>query len=244
MRNIFLYECKRLLWNKFFFGLLLVLLFYGWQVLTGATILGVSHTAPFSPWSFGDYLSRMLPLLWIGSLFFLTFFTSGKARRAAVLTDAAPMEPGRYALARCAAALAGAVLLAVACLGEAALFYGGYFQWYGWGSLLLPALVTLAPPLVFALGSGWLLGRLRPWLVYVWMLVPLVLLALPLPGALSVWNGSFFTRYPLTLGTLDPAFQLPPAVWGAQGALLAAGAALLALRPGGGRKTRRADKTA
>ena len=76
------------------------------------------------------------------------------------------------------------------------------------------------------------------------MLVPLVLLALPLPGALSVWNGSFFTRYPLTLGTLDPAFQLPPAVWGPQCALLAAGAVLLALRPGGGRKTRRADKTA
>ena len=74
MRKIFLYECKRLLWNKFFAGLVLVLLFYGWQVLRRVTILGVSHTAPFSPWSFGDFLSRMLPLLWIGALFFLTFF--------------------------------------------------------------------------------------------------------------------------------------------------------------------------
>ena len=79
MRKIFLYECKRLLWNKFFAGLVLVLLFYGWQVLRRVTILGVSHTAPFSPWSFGDFLSRMLPLLWIGALFFLTFFTSEKA---------------------------------------------------------------------------------------------------------------------------------------------------------------------
>ena len=79
MIKIFQYECKRLLWNKFFFGLLLILLFYGWQVLNSVTILGVSHTAPFSPWSFGDYLSRMIPLLWIGALFFLTFFTSGKA---------------------------------------------------------------------------------------------------------------------------------------------------------------------
>ena len=105
MRKIFLYECKRLLWNKFFAGLVLVLLFYGWQVLRRVTILGVSHTAPFSPWSFGDFLSRMLPLLWIGALFFLTFFTSEKARRAAVLTDAAPLPPRRYALARCAAAL-------------------------------------------------------------------------------------------------------------------------------------------
>ena len=57
MRKIFGYECRRLLWNKFFLGLLLVILFYGWQVLNGVTVLGVSHTAPFSPWSFGDYLS-------------------------------------------------------------------------------------------------------------------------------------------------------------------------------------------
>ena len=77
MRKIFRYECRRLLLNKFFAGLVLVLLAYGAMVLESATILGVSHTAPFSPWSFGDYLSRMLPLLWVGASFFLTFFTSG-----------------------------------------------------------------------------------------------------------------------------------------------------------------------
>ena len=63
MFRIFGYECRRLLWNKFFIGLALLLLFYGWRVLSDITILGVSHTPPFSPWSFGDYLSRMLPLL-------------------------------------------------------------------------------------------------------------------------------------------------------------------------------------
>ena len=239
MGKIFRYECKRLLWNKFFAGLLLVLLFYGWQVLTGATILGVSHTAPFSPWSFGDYLSRMVPLLWIGSLFFLTFFTSGKARRAAVLTVAAPMEPRRYALVRCAAALAGTALLALAVLTEAAVFYGWYFGWHSWGELVLPALLALVPPLVFALGSGWLLGRLRPWLVYVWMLMPLALLALPLPDALSVWNGRFFTEFPLALGTLDPDFVLPASVLTVQVLLLAAGLLLLWRRPGLARTPRR-----
>lgn len=33
MRKVMRYECKRLLWNRFFVGLVLVLLFYGWQVL-------------------------------------------------------------------------------------------------------------------------------------------------------------------------------------------------------------------
>jgi len=227
--KIFRYECKRLLWNKFFAGLLLVLLFYGWQVLTGATILGVSHTAPFSPWSFGDYLSRMVPLLWIGSLFFLTFFTSGKARRAAVLTDAAPMESRRYALVRCAAALAGTALLALAVLTEAAVFYGWYFGWHSWGELVLPALLALVPPLVFALGSGWRLGEVRPWLLYVWMAFPFVLSALPLPQALGLWDGSFFAGYPLTLDALDPAFSMPASAWLAQGLTLALGLLLLAL---------------
>ena len=53
-------------------------------------------------------------------------------------------------------------------------------------------------------GSGWLLGMLRPWLLYVWMLVSPVCLALPLPESLGLWNGRLFAQYPLTLGTLDP----------------------------------------
>ena len=232
MIKIFLYECKRLIFNKFFCGILFVLLFYGWQVLSNATILGVSHTAPFSAWSFGDYLSRMLPLLWIGVLFFRTFFTSAKARRAAVLTDATQTSPRRYALARCSAALMGTVLLTLACLVEAAVFYGRYFGWYAWGELLVPTIVTLIPALVFALGSGWLLGRIRPWLIYVWMAVPFACMALPLPKTLSLWNGSFFTNYPLTLGILDPAFSLPVSVVLAQCGLLLCGIALLVYRSG------------
>ena len=231
MIKIFRCECRRLLCNKFFIGLLAVLLFYAGQVFYAVALPGVAHTAPFSPWSFGAYLGRLLPLVWVGALFFLTFFTSARERRAAVLTDAALMEPRRYALARCGAALAGTALLALAALAEAAVFYGWYFGWYGWIELIAPALVTLFPPLAFALGSGWLLGRVRPWLLYVWMPLPFALALLPLPEALELWNGSFFTQYPLTLGTLDPAFSLPAAVLLVQCALLAAGIVLLALPP-------------
>ena len=174
----------------------------------------------------------MLPLLWIGALFFLTFFTSAKARRAAVLTDATQTSPRRYALTRCGAALTGTVLLALACLVEAVVFYGRYFGWYAWGQLLVPALVTLIPALAFALGSGWLLGRIRPWLVYVWMIVPFVCMTLPLPEALGLWNGSFFANYPLTLGTLDPAFSLPVSVVLAQCAILICGILLLGCHTG------------
>ena len=41
MGKIFRYECRRLLWNKFFIGLAVVLLLYGALVLHAVTILGV-----------------------------------------------------------------------------------------------------------------------------------------------------------------------------------------------------------
>ena len=211
---------------------MLVLLFYGWQVLGSVTILGVSHTAPFSPWSFGDYLSRMLPLLWIGALFFLSYFTSREERRRAVLTGATPARPAVYALVRCCAALVGTALLCLAVVLLAGAFYGRMFHWYGWGTLLFPALITLVPPLVFALGSGWVLGRLRPWLVFAWMLLPFLLMALPLPEWFGLWNGSIFTDRPLSLGTLDPAFSLPAGTAAVQCAVLLAGGALFAVQPG------------
>ena len=129
MRKIFGYECKRLLCNKFFIGLILVILFYGWQVLNRVTILGVSHTAPFSPWSYGDYLSRMIPLLWIGALFFLTFFTSKAERRRKVITSATPVKPSVYGLVRCCAALTGTALLALVVILLAIVFYGQMFHW-------------------------------------------------------------------------------------------------------------------
>ena len=95
MIKIFRCECRRLLCNKFFIGLLAVLLFYAGQVFYAVALPGVAHTAPFSPWSFGAYLGRLLPLVWVGALFFLTFFTSARERRAAVLTAATPAGLGR-----------------------------------------------------------------------------------------------------------------------------------------------------
>ena len=52
---------------------------------------------------------------------------------------------------------------------------------------------------------------------------------LPLPGALGMWNGSFFSQYPLTLNLLDPDFQMPVPVLAAQGALAAGGVGMLGL---------------
>ena len=77
MNKIFRYELRRMVFSKFYLGLSAVTIWYGWQLLNTTTILGTAHTAPFSPWSFGCYLSRLLPLLWVSELFFLVYMFSG-----------------------------------------------------------------------------------------------------------------------------------------------------------------------
>lgn len=231
MRKIFFYECRRLLCNKFFLGLLLVILFYGWQMLNRVTIFGIAHTAPYSPWSFGDYLCRMLPLLWMGALFFLSFFSGKAEAQRKALTAATPVKPAVYSMVRCSAAFVGTALVALVVILLALVFYGRLFHWAEWRTLIFPAVITLLPPLVFALGSGWALGRFRSWLLYLWMLFPVVWIALPMPDSFGLVTGSAFAERPLALDTLDPAFSLSQETIICQCALFFAGIALLFLHP-------------
>lgn len=215
LTKIFCYELRRLLLNKLFFGILLITLFYGYLTFTSSTILGAANTAPFSPWSFGDYLSRLLPVLCLGELFLLSFFTSPQERRAAVLTRAAPVSPGAYAAVRLGAVLLGTAALALGAVGLCWGLYAGLFRWTEFSTLLAPLLLTLVPAAVFCLGVGWALGQLHPALVYGLMAAVLLLSWAPLPEALSFSLEGFFTGYPRSLGTVDPAFSIPvSALWG------------------------------
>lgn len=227
--KIFGYELRRLVASRLFAGLLVVIAWYSWQLLGGTIILGVANTAPFSPWSFGYYLSRLLPLLSAALLAFLWNQCSGKARGIEVLVDAAPVRPGCYLMVKCGAVAAAWMFLALLVMWMGIAFLVALFgRHVSVISLMLPAAVALLPPLVFQAGLGLLLGRLRPALLFVPFLLALGLSALPLPMALDLFGASVFSGYPSMLDTLDPAFSLPIAVVATRIAFLLAGVAGLA----------------
>lgn len=225
MHKIFCYELRRLLLNKLFIGILVVSMIYGGLTLTTATILGTANTAPFSPWSFGEYLSRLLPMICLGELFFLTFFTSRQEQRAAVITQATPVSQRTYAAVRCGAVLLGTAVLALCVVGLCWGFYLRLFHWTGFSELMAPLVLTLLPAVVFCLGLGWTLGRIHPALVYVLMAAVFLLSWAPLPQTLGFSMGSFFADYPRTLGILDPAFSVPASVLCGRAAYLLIGGA-------------------
>lgn len=205
--KLFGYELRRLLWNKLFLGLLAVTLCCGWFIFTGETILGAACTAPFSPWSFGLYLSRLAPLAALGELFFLSQYTSPKERRVSAVTRAAPIKPGKYDAVRCGAVLVGTLLLCFCGAGLCMAFYVLLFGWYDFLSLLAPAVLVWGPVILFCLGAGLTLGAVHPALPYV--LTGAAFLARQLSPVLDLALGGFFSEYPAALGGLAPDFSVP-----------------------------------
>lgn len=208
--KVFRYELHRSIWNKGFWGITLVTLWYAWRLLTGTILLGVANTAPFSPWSFGAYLAQLLPLLSVLLLFLLWNQSAERTRGLEVLADTAPIHPGRYLLVKCGAAFSAWLILVVAAaalgVGFLAALFGADVPYH---SLLLPALVALLPPALFFLGCGLLTGRIHPALLFVLMAAALAAAYLPWPAEWSLYAVPLFTEYPLGLNGPDPGFTVP-----------------------------------
>lgn len=213
MNKIFHYELKRLVCSKFFAGILVICLAYGWQVLSTRTILGVSSTAPFSPWSYGEYLSELLPLLGIILLFLVWNISSGNALRVQSLILATPVSKSRYLLVKVMAAAVAwlAAALCTVLLGLAFLLFlfGGAVPV---AVLLLLSAIILLPVLLFMLGLFLLDSRLHPLLPVLLLLILAALSQFFLPASADILGNSFFSDYPLELGILDPPLSLPPSV--------------------------------
>lgn len=65
---------------------------YSHEIMCGDIILGISNTAPFSGWSYGTYLAKMLPILLVTLLFFISFLYSKQEKSVQVLTKSTPID--------------------------------------------------------------------------------------------------------------------------------------------------------
>lgn len=209
MIKIFQYELRRLLLNKYTAGLLLVIGFYSYLVMEGETIRGISNTAPFSPWSFGVYLAKILPLLLASLLFFVSFLYSRQAERVNVLTDAARIRQSCYRMARYGAIATAFLLVALVPVAYAFWLYGATFHFSAFHTLMPPLFFVLLPPFFLVMGLGCFAGRFHPAAIY--GLIPVVLLLglLPFPGYMDPYGAGFLSAYPASLSGYDPVFRLP-----------------------------------
>lgn len=228
MSKIFRYEFCRMVFSRFYLGLTAVTLWYGWQILSTVTILGTAHTAPFSPWSFGSYLSQTLPILNIILLFLLWNQFSPKARQTEVLTSMTPADPSLYRLIKCGAVAAAWLLLALLLtamgMGFLAVLFGTDVQA---DSYVLVSVMTLLPPFMLFLGLGLLAGRTHAFLLFALMALGILVGCVRFPMAADLCSRSFFSEYPLMFAEPEPVFSVPVSVLAGKGVFLLTGAAAL-----------------
>ncbi len=195
MTKIFKYECRRLIVNKFFWLSLIITCIYGYFVLASEIIYGVGYTAPFSPWSYGEYLSRIQPILMLIILFFLYKQFVGETHTNEIIS-ATPVNRFRYGLIKCAAVMAMYILLLAFSLGISTLFYKMVFGFSDWDSFLLPTLIVILPSFFLLFGMGLLGVNIIHHRI---MLATLILSVFILHVFTDIYGGNFFSTYPLTL---------------------------------------------
>lgn len=207
-----MYELKRLILNKFFFLLAAVSGLYGYLILSDEIIYGIAYTAPFSPWSYGIYIAKVLPLLLVTLLFFITFLYSRQEKQVRLLTSATPVNIPVYCAIKCAAITAGFVIISLFVILISVIFYAKVFGFYNFSKFLAPIFITLIPAFLFIFGIGLLAGSIQSNILYALRLAALALGFFPLPEFFDIYGGTFFASYPLTLPAGvdgEPAFTLP-----------------------------------
>ncbi|AQR97256.1 hypothetical protein [Clostridium saccharoperbutylacetonicum] len=212
MAKIFKYELKRLIINKFFFGLLIISAFYSHQVMCGDILIGVANTAPFSGWSYGEYLAKVLPVLLIALLFFISFLYSKQEKCVQALTKATPIDLFKFQMLRFGTIIIAFILISVVPIVYSVYFYSVNFHFIDFGSLLLPIVVTLLPAILFVFGLGVLGGRCHQGLIFILMAVVLLISFVPVPYSMDLFGGNFFEKYPASLDIVEPAFLIPVGV--------------------------------
>lgn len=212
MIKLFKYELKRLILNKFFLGLLVLTILYSRNVMTSDIILGISNTAPFSGWSYGMYLSKVLPILLITLLFFISFLYSKSEKKVSALTKATAINPIKFQLLRFGTIFIAFIFITMVPIIYSLAFYKSNFKFSNYGSLILPILVTILPSMIFIFGLGVMGGRFHQGTIFALMLVVVVISYIPLPYCIDLLGSNFYKDYPQTLNTIEPTFLLPASI--------------------------------
>lgn len=190
----------------------MITILYSYQILRKDIIVGIAYTAPFSGWSYGMYLARVLPLLLITLIFFITFLYSKEEKQVKQLTFATPVNPLKYGLIKGLTIVVGYIIILLFVIVISLLFYGVIFHFYKFTDFIIPSLITLIPALFFIFGAGLVIGSIHPNMLYVLIILVLLIGFLPLPTFVDLYGGQTFSTYPLTLPVgLDgePPFILP-----------------------------------
>lgn len=209
MIKILRYEVQRMLCSKIYVMFCITIVGFSWYILTGTVIRGIAYTAPFSPWSFGYYLSQTVPLLLIMELFYISILFSDHEEQVKNILLATPVKISQYMLIRLISILIGCIVLSVCIILAFVGFSNLVFSKNVWMSTIHPMCFTLIPSFVFITGIAISIVKKKKIFLYLLMIAVILVNQFTLPYGFSLTEGNFFREYPKEITNLDPKFFIP-----------------------------------
>lgn len=234
------YEVLRLAYNKKYFYMLLIESLFASHILMSFVSVGKDGTAPFSQWTYSEFLTSIGPLLSIILVMLCMSVFSEKEIAVRKIIFSAPLSESKYYLLKASAITAVLVFTASVPILLSFAYYAYYFNFYAYAEFLLPILLFLLPPQVLVLGLALVAGRINSRLLY--LLLPVLFqgfFCMRFPVWIDLFGNNFLS-WPLrlSLGVFEGPipYTLPGEFLYSRLILIFAGVGLLALACRGSKK--------
>ncbi|AKB36334.1 hypothetical protein MSSAC_1744 [Methanosarcina siciliae C2J] len=192
------YEVLRLAYNNKYFYMVLIESLFASYILTSFVSGGTDGTAPFSKWTYSEFLSLIGPLLSVILVLLCISVFSEKEVAVRNIIFSTPISEPEYYLLKASAITVVFVFAAFFPLLLSFVYYARYFNFYDYAEFMLPLLLFLLPSQIFVLGLSLAVGRIHSRLLY--PLLPLVLFLGFFNPMLPSWFdlfGNNFLSWPL-----------------------------------------------
>lgn len=161
MNKIYMYELRRAALSKTYFFSLILVAIYSIFLLKTQLIYGVVDTAPFSQWSFMQYLLTLSPILTAIILIYVSKLCGPGEKGIRSITAAMPFSPALYYFIRLAVFVSLYAIAAAVSILLCFLYYALVFDFYAFHTLISCIILVFMPQLFLILGIGLVLGQVN-----------------------------------------------------------------------------------
>ena len=214
MTNIILlkYEIRRLIFTKKYFYMILLLTIWTMDVLMRLIINGFYYTAPFSQWSYSEFITLISPILLIILILLCTNIFSEKEISVKNIIYSTPISQEKYYIMKGGAVFIVFFLTTVLPIIISFVYYAFLFEYTEYKYFIFPIILFIIPTSIFIFGFSIFIGKINNKLLYGLIPITIIIGCLnlrPLPVWMDVFGNNFLQDYALQLVLSSNSDEVP-----------------------------------
>ena len=194
------YEIRRLIFTKKYFYMILLLTVWTIDVLMRLIINGFYYTAPFSQWSYSEFINLFSPILFIILILLCTGIFSESEKSVKNIIYSTPILESKYYIMKGSGVFIVFIITTVIPITISFVYYAFLFEYTEYQYFILPILLFIIPTSIFIFGISIFLGKINNKLLYALIPFTFIMGALnlrSLPVWIDVFGNNFVQDYGL-----------------------------------------------